>query len=108
MSSKRKDLGSMTSAVTNAGVSMDTTPFMAHDSALARLYAPAGAFSGTAKIQGSNDADSVADGSATWTDLLTFTTTTGGYVEAEVALYRRMRATCTAFTSGTAVGALSA
>ena len=40
---------------------------------LAVIQPTNGAFVGTAKSQGTNDLDSVVDGSATWTDLLTFT-----------------------------------
>ena len=56
------------------------------------------------------DLDSVVDGSATWTDLLTFVApaSNSGSKLAVVTAYRRMRVNVTAFTSGSVDGVLIA
>ena len=68
-------LGTLTSAT--AGTSQkpedSNVEFQRGGNILAVIQPTNGAFVGTAKIQGTNDLDSVVDGSATWTDLLTFT-----------------------------------
>ena len=95
----------LTSATANAGVKPEDSDanFLRGSKVLAIIQPTNGAFVGTAKIQGTNvDLDSVADGSATWTDLLTFVApaSNSGSKVALVTAYRRMRVTCTVFTSG--------
>lgn len=113
MSLKFKSLGAaLTSAAANAGVKAedDNAAFQRGGTALAIIQPTNGAFVGTAKIQGTNDLDSVADADATWTDLLTFTApaSNSGSKVGSVTLYRRMRVNCTAFTSGSVEGLLVA
>lgn len=108
-----KSLGAaLTSATSRAGViSADTdAAFQRGSNVLAIIQPTNGAFVGTAKIQGTNDLDSVADGSATWTDLLSFVApaSNSGSKIAVVTAYRRMRITCSAFTSGSVEGLLVA
>lgn len=105
-------LGTLTSAT--AGTSQkpenDYAEFLRGANILAIIQPTNGAFVGTAKIQGTNDLDTVADGSATWTDLLTFTApaSNSGSKVAVVTAYRRMRVNVTAFTSGSVDGLLVA
>lgn len=105
-------LGTLTSAT--AGTSQkpedSNAEFQRGSYVLAVIQPTNGAFVGTAKIQGTNDLDSVADGSATWTDLLTFTApaSNSGSKLALVTAYRRMRVNVTAFTSGSVDGLLVA
>jgi hypothetical protein len=102
----------LTSAAANASVKPETTNtvFQRGSVVLAVIQPTNGAFVGTAKIQGTNDLDSVADGSATWTDLLTFVApaANSGSKLASVTCYRRMRINCTVFTSGSVEGFLQA
>jgi hypothetical protein len=70
-----------------------------------------GAFVGTAKIQGSNSLDSVADASAVWDDILTFVapaSNSGSKVALAALTHRRVRVNCTVFTSGSVEGLLVA
>lgn len=105
-------LGTLTSAT--AGTSQkpedSNAEFQRGSTVFAVIQPTNGAFVGTAKIQGTNDLDSVADGSATWTDLLTFTApaSNSGSKCAAVTAYRRMRLNVTAFTSGSVDGLLIA
>lgn len=105
-------LGTLTSAT--AGTSQkpedSNAEFQRGSTIIAVIQPTNGAFVGTAKIQGTNDLDSVADGSATWTDLLTFTApaSNSGSKLAAVTAYRRMRVNVTAFTSGSVDGLLIA
>ena len=105
-------LGTLTSAT--AGTSKkpedDNAEFQRGSSVLAIIQPTNGGFVGTAKVQGTNDLDSVADGSASWTDLLTFTApaSNSGSKQALVTAYRRMRLNVTAFTSGSVDGLLIA
>lgn len=102
----------LTSATSNASVKPETTnaAFQRGTTLLAILQPTNGAFVGTAKVQGTNDLDSVADGSATWTDLLTFTApaANSGSKQGSITAYRRMRITVSAFTSGSVEGLLVA
>jgi hypothetical protein len=102
----------LTSAAANDGIKPEDSnvAFQRGGKALAIIQPTNGAFVGTCKIQGTNDLDSVADGSATWTDLLTFTApaANSGSKVGSVTLYRRMRINCTAFTSGSVEGLLVA
>ena len=104
------DLGTLTSATSVASVKPEdsNSKFQRGDSVEAVIQPTNGAFVGTAKIQGSNDLDTVADGSATWTDLLTFTApaSNSGSKVAVVTAYRRMRLTVSVFTSGSVNGLL--
>ena len=94
----------LTSATSNAGVKPEDSNanFLRGGNVLAILQPTNGAFVGTAKIQGTNDLDSVADGSASWTDLLTFVApaSNSGSKVGLVVAYRRMRVTVSVFTSG--------
>lgn len=105
-------LGTLTSVT--AGTSQkpedSNAEFQRGSSVLAVIQPTNGAFVGTAKIQGTNDLDSVADGSASWTDLLTFTApaNNSGSKLALVTAYRRMRVNVTAFTGGSVDGVLIA
>lgn len=102
----------LTSATSNTGVKPEDSDanFLRGANVLAIIQPTNGAFVGTAKIQGTNDLDSVADGSASWTDLLTFTApaSNSGSKFAVVTAYRRMRITVSAFTSGSVEGLLVA
>lgn len=94
----------LTSATANAGVKPEDSNanFLRGANVLAIIQPTNGAFVGTAKIQGTNDLDSVADGSASWTDLLTFVApaSNSGSKAGLVVAYRRMRVNCTVLTSG--------
>jgi hypothetical protein len=107
---KSVDLGTLTSATagTSAYPENSNAEFQRGGNVLAIIQPTNGAFVGTAKIQGTNDLDSVADGSATWTDLLTFVApaSNSGSKQAVVVAYRRMRVNCTVFTSGSVNGSL--
>jgi hypothetical protein len=100
----------LTSAVvgTSAKPEDSNVAFQRGGTVLAVIQPTNGAFVGTAKIQGTNDLDSVVDGSATWTDLLTFVApaSNSGSKVAVVTAYRRMRLNCTVFTSGSVEGML--
>lgn len=112
MSVSQVSLGTLTSATAAAAVKAEDTnaKFQRGDSVEAVIQPTNGAFVGTAKIQGTNDLDSVADGSASWTDLLTFTApaSNSGSKVGVVTMYRRMRLNVTAFTSGSVEGLLLA
>lgn len=103
-------LGTLTSAVAGTSFKAEDTnaKFQRGDSIEAVIQPTNGAFVGTAKIQGTNDLDSVADGSATWTDLLTFVApaSNSGSKLAVITAYRRMRLNCTVLTSGSVDGLL--
>ncbi len=112
MSVAYTSLGTLTSATAGTSVKAEDTnsKFQRGDTIELVIQPTNGAFVGTAKIQGTNDLDSVADGSATWTDLLTFVapaSNSGSKVGVATA-YRRMRLNVTAFTSGSVDGLLMA
>lgn len=100
----------LTSATSNASVKGEDTDvtFQRGSNVLAIIQPTNGAFVGTAKVQGTNDLDSVADGSASWTDLLTFVApaANSGSKSDMVVAYRRMRITVSVFTSGSVGGYL--
>lgn len=100
----------LTSAAANASVKGEDTDvsFQRGVQVEAVIQPSDGAFVGTAKVQGSNSLDSVADASAVWVDLLTFTApaANSGSKSGVVTAYRRMRLNCTAFTSGSVEGYL--
>lgn len=102
----------LTSATSNASVKGEDTDvaFQRGVTVLAVLQPTNGAFVGTAKVQGTNDLDSVVDGSASWTDLLTFVApaSNSGSKQAAVVAYRRMRITTSVWTSGSVEGFLLA
>lgn len=110
MSTSQISLGTLTSSTSSAGVKPEdsNSKFQRGDSVLAVLQPTNGAFVGTAKIQGTNDLDSVVDGSATWTDLLTFVApaANSGSKVGVVAAMRRHRLTVSVFTSGSVDGLL--
>ena len=110
MSIVASNLGTFTSASSAASVRPEDTnsKFQRGDSVLAVIQPTNGAFVGTAKIQGSNDLDSLSDGSVVWTDLLTFTAPAGnsGSKCAVIQAYRRMRVAVSAYTSGSVDGLL--
>ena len=113
MSLSKVSLGAaLTSATSNAGVKPEDADanFLRGGNVFMVIQPTNGAFVGTAKIQGSNDLDSVADGSATWTDLLTFVApaANSGSKVGLIVGYRRMRLTCSVFTSGSVEGLLVA
>lgn len=103
-------LGTLTSAAAGTSQYPENTnsKFQRGSSCLAVIQPTNGAFVGTCKIQGTNDLDSVADGSASWTDLLTFTApaSNSGSKMGVVTCMRRMRVNNTAFTSGSVDGLL--
>jgi hypothetical protein len=105
-------LGTLTSATagTSSRPEDSNTDFQRGALVQAVIQPTNGAFVGTARIQGTDDADSVADGSATWTDLLVFTApaSNSGSKIAVVTARRRMRLNVTAFTSGSVDGLLIA
>ena len=104
-------LGEHTVEAAEAAVREAHADFLARRDLRLHLYRRTdGAFVGTAKIQGTNDLASVADGAAVWTDLLTFTAPAGnsGSKLAVVTAMRRMRLNVTAFTSGSVQGLLLA
>ena len=100
----------LTSATANTSVKGEDSDvnFQRGSTLLAVIQPTNGAFVGTAKVQGTNDLDSVADASATWTDLLTFVApaSQSGSKMGAVTAYRRMRINCTVFTSGSVEGLL--
>jgi hypothetical protein len=102
----------LTSATSNTSVKGEdaNVAFQRGGTVIAVIQPTNGAFVGTAKVQGTNDLDSVADGSATWTDLLSFVApaSQSGSKMAAVTAYRRMRINCTVFTSGSVEGLLIA
>jgi hypothetical protein len=94
---KHLSLGSLTSATTGSAIELNTTPFMQGNTLLAEICAPTGAFSGTAKLQSSDD-------NSTWADIAssTLTTTTGGLLHVNIAdAPKYIRLNCTSYTSGT-------
>ena len=94
---KHLSLGSLTSATIGSAIELNTTPFMRGNTLLAEIYAPAGAFSGTAKLQSSDD-------NSTWADIAssTLTTTTGGLLHVNIAdAPKYIRLNCTSYASGT-------
>jgi len=101
----------LTSATSNASVKGEDTDtvFQRGVTVEAVIQPTNGAFVGTAKVQGTNDLDSVADGSATWIDLLTFVApaSNSGNKCGVITMYRRMRLTCLVFTSGSVEGYLA-
>ena len=114
MSLSKVSLGAaLTSATSNAGVKPEDADanFLRGGNVFMVIQPTNGAFVGTAKIQGSNDLDSVVDGSATWTDILSFVapaSNSGSKVALVTNTYRRIRLTVTAFTSGSVEGLLIA
>ncbi len=112
MSVAQVSLGTLTSGV--AGISIkaedSNNKFQRGDSIEAVIQPTNGAFVGTAKIQGTNDLDSISDGAAVWVDLLTLVAPAGnsGGKVGVVTAYRRMRLNVTAFTSGSVDGLLLA
>jgi hypothetical protein len=103
----------LTSATSNAGVKPEDADanFLRGGNILAIIQPTNGAFVGTAKIQGSNSLDSVADGSAVWDDILTFVapaSNSGSKVAVVANTYRRLRLTVSVFTSGSVTGMLVA
>lgn len=109
---KSVDLGTLTSATagTSAKPEDSNAEFQRGSNVQAVIQPTNGAFVGTAIIEGTNDLDSVADGSASWTALLTFTApaSNSGSKSAVVVAYRRMRLRVSAFTSGSVNGLLIA
>lgn len=110
MSTSAVVLGTLAAAAAGATFKAEDTnsKFQRGDSVEAVIQPTNGAFVGTAKIQGTNDLDSVADGSATWSDLLTFVApaANSGSKVGVVTAMRRMRLICTVFTSGSVDGLL--
>lgn len=103
----------LTSATSNAGVKPEDSDanFLRGGNVLMVIQPTNGAFVGTAKIQGSNSLDSVADGSAVWDDVLTFVApaaNSGSKVSVVANSYRRLRLTVSVFTSGSVEGLLVA
>jgi hypothetical protein len=104
-------LGTLSSSAAGTSQYPENTnsKFQRGSSCLAVIQPTNGAFVGTCKIQGTNDLDSVADGSASWTDLLTFVapSANSGSKMAVVTCMRRMRVNTTGtFTSGSVDGLL--
>jgi hypothetical protein len=94
---KHLSLGSLTSATSGTAAELNTTPFMQGNTLLAEIFAPAGAFSGTAKLQSSDD-------NSSWSDISgsTFTTTAGGLLHVNIAdAPKYIRLTCSSYSSGT-------
>ena len=114
MSLSKVSLGSaLTSATSNAGVKPEDADanFMRGGNVFMVIQPTNGAFVGTAKIQGSNSLDSVADGSAVWDDVLTFVApaaNSGSKVALVANSYRRFRLTVSVFTSGSVEGLIVA
>lgn len=114
MSLSKVSLGAaITSQAANTGVKPEDTDanFLRGGNLLAVIQPTNGAFVGTAKIQGSNSLDSVADASAVWDDVLVFTApaaNSGSKVALVANAYRRLRLNVTAFTSGSVEGLLVA
>ena len=104
--------GALTSATSTTGIFPENTDssFQRGTNVLAVIQPTNGAFVGTARIQGTNDVDSVADGSAAWTNLLEFVApaANSGSKVAVVVAMRRMRFTVATFTSGSVNGLLIA
>lgn len=103
----------LTSATSRAGVAPEDSnaSFLRGGNVLMVIQPTNGAFVGTAKIQGSNSLDSVADGSAVWDDVLTFVApaaNSGSKVALVANSYRRLRLTVSVFTSGSVEGLLVA
>lgn len=94
-------IGTLTSVTTSTAMTLDKTPFLQGGFAVAAIHASTGAFSGSAKIQGSDD-------NSTWADIGTAYTTTGGGTQfvniSDLPKYLRLN--CTAYTSGTVVATL--
>jgi hypothetical protein len=103
----------LTSQAANAGVKPEDSDanFLRGGNVLAVIQPTNGAFVGTAKIQGSNSLDSVADASAVWDDILVFTapaSNSGSKVAVVANTYRRVRLNVINFTSGSVTGLLVA
>ena len=103
----------LTSATSRAGVAPEDSNanFLRGGNVLMIIQPTNGAFVGTAKIQGSNSLDSVADGSAVWDDVVTFVApaaNSGSKVALVANSYRRLRLTVSVFTSGSVEGLIVA
>jgi len=103
----------LTSATSRAGVAPEDSnaSFLRGGNVLMVIQPTNGAFVGTAKIQGSNSLDSVADGSAVWDDVVTFVApaaNSGSKVALVANSYRRLRLTVSVFTSGSVEGLIVA
>ena len=97
---KTKISAALTSAVAGATINTTEAGFLPGMKVVADLFAPTGAFSGTAKWQVSVDG-------TTWTDPgANFVTTAGGLWVQEITLQNFARINCTAFTSGSVQGRL--
>lgn len=95
---KQKLTAVLASVVAGATINTQEAGLLPGMQVIADIFAPAGAFSGSAKWQTS------VDGS-TWTDAgSAYTTTTGGFVPQNITLAQYIRLNCTAFTSGSVQG----
>jgi len=93
--SKVRILGALSSVTTSAVFNSDTTPFVQKNSATLMAYSPDGAFSGSAKLQSSDDA-------STWTDVSGTTVTTAGTTLVTVnSMAKHYRMNCTSRSAGT-------
>lgn len=87
-------LGTLTSATTATAVATGTTPFIQKNSAALLMHSTTGAFSGSAKVQSSDD-------NSIWSDVSGSTITGPGLIVVNIAsLARYYRLNCTSFTSG--------
>jgi len=95
---KQKLTAVLSSVVAGATINTQEAGYLPGMQVVADMFAPAGAFSGSAKWQTSVDGTTWADaGSA-------FTTTTGGYNPQTITLAQFLRLNCTNFTSGSVQG----
>ena len=87
-------IGTLTSATTSTAVQLTATPFLPKNSARVQMHSTTGAFSGSAKLQSSDDG-------STWSDVSGTTVTGAGVVNVNIAsLARYYRLNCTSYTSG--------
>lgn len=90
--------GTLSSAAADAAISTSQAGFLPGMQVVVDMFAPAGAFSGTARWQTSVNGTN-------WTDVGTaFTTTTGGFNTQTITLENFIRLNCSSFASGSVRG----
>lgn len=95
---KQKLTAVLSSAAAGTAINTMEAGYLPGMQVVADMFAPSGAFSGSAKWQTS------VDGS-TWTDAGSAFTTTGGGISAQtITLAQYLRLNCTSYTSGSVQG----
>lgn len=88
-----KEIGTAASAAAGSTITNDTSPFMAGNRVTIMAHAKTGAFTGSTKLQESDDGTS-------WTDISGAVAANAGQQLFNITLKKYIRANCTAYTSG--------